>query len=782
MAERLLKGAVHRAALLFVISVAFVGIAFSAGAQGTATFSRIDVAGNQRIEAETIRVFAGIETGRPVTPEELNLAVRRLFATGLFESVEVLPEAGRLVITVVENPTINQIAFEGNDSLDDEDLEALVELRPRLAYSVAAAEADAQRIIDAYRQAGRFGATVTPVIIRQADNRVDLVFEIFEGRVTQIQRINFIGNQVFSDRRLRRAIQTGQANYLSWIFGNVNYDPDRLELDRELLRQFYLERGFVDFRVVSTTAEISRELNGFFVTFTVSEGERYDFGQMSVVSFAPALDAAQFEPLLSEIRTGNVYNVRQVERVVERMAFQAGQQGFAFLEIVPRVTKNEADRTIDIAFELVEGQRVFIERIDIVGNTRTLDRVIRRQFRVVEGDAFNTREIRNAENRIRGLQYFSPSTVRVREGSAPNQALVTVEVEEAPTGSLNIGGAYSTAEGFAAQIGITERNFLGRGQTVSAAFTGSSQFTNLDLGFVEPALFDRDLLAGFRLFYLTRNFDEQTFKSKNYGFEPRLGFPLSENGRLTVRYRISSDDIYDVRNDTSLIIKEEEGRLTTSAVGFTYRFDRRNSPVDPSAGFILTLNQEFAGLGGDVTHSKSTGSARVYTSFFDEDVVLSAELSGGAIFSDDGTRIIDRFNSGGDSFRGFARSGIGPRDKCRDGECIGEGIDYNGRIDNALGGNFFSILRLDASFPIGFPEEYGIFGGVFSDVGSLWGLDDTDGSSGPIDDSFNLRASVGVSLFVETPFAPLRFNFAKPLREVDGDVTETFRFTVGTRF
>jgi outer membrane protein insertion porin family len=368
--------------------------------------------------------------------------------------------------------------------------------------------------------------------------------------------------------------------------------------------------------------------------------------------------------------------------------------------------------------------------------------------------------------------------VQVREGSAPNQALVTVEVEEAPTGSLNVGGAYSTAEGFAAQISITERNFLGRGQTVSAAFTGSTQFTNLDLGFVEPALFDRDLLAGFRIYYLTRDFEEQTFKSQNYGFEPRVGFPLSENGRLTVRYRISSDDIYDVAEDTSLIIKREEGRLTTSAVGFTYTFDRRNSPVDPSAGFILTLNQEFAGLGGDVTHSKSSGSARVYTSFFDEDVVLSAQLEGGAIFSDQGTRITDRFNSGGDSFRGFARSGIGPRDKCSAGDCI----DYAGSVNNALGGNFFSILRLDASFPIGIPEEYGIFGGVFSDVGSLWGLDDTDGSMGEVNDDFELRASVGVSLFVETPFAPLRFNFAYPLREVDGDETETFRFTVGTRF
>ena len=749
-------------------------------AQGTAVFSRIDVAGNERIDADTIRVFAGIEPGQAVSPETLNLAVRRLFDTGLFETVDVMPEAGRLVITVVENPSINQIAFEGNRSIDDEELGATIELRSRRAFSVAAAEADAQRVIDAYRAAGRFGASVTPVIIRLPDNRVDLVFEVVEGRPTRVQRVNFIGNEVFSDGRLRRVVETNQANLLSGLLGSGAFDADRVELDRELLRQFYLERGYVDFRIQSSTSEIARERNAFFVTFTLSEGARYDFGEVSVVSSVPGLNAADFEPLLQPV-VGGVYNARLVERVIERMSFQAGQEGYAFLEVRPRITKNDADLTVDIAFELVQGERVFVERIDITGNTRTLDRVIRRQFRLVEGDAFNARELRNADNRIQALGYFSAVDVQVREGSSPSRAIIGVAVEEQPTGSLNIGGALSSSEGVSAQISISERNFLGRGQTVNLAVTGSGQFANVDFTFLEPALFDRDLLGGFQVYYLDRNFNETAYKTSNIGFVPRIGFPVSENGRVTLRYVISQDEIYDVAADSSLIIQEEEGTLITSGVGATYVFDRRNSPVDPTAGFILTLTQEFAGLGGDTQYSKTAGTARAFASLFEEDLLLSAALEGGVLLSNDGSTVTQRFITGGDAFRGFARNGVGPRDVCGVGECV-PSDQQNLSVDDPLGGDMLAVLRLDASFPLGPLEQYGIYGGVFSDIGSLWGLYDTDGSMGTVDDGFYLRATAGVSVFVETPFAPLRFNFSRALRKESYDETENFRFTIATRF
>lgn len=752
-------------------------------AQGTTMFSRVDVTGNQRIEADTVRSYAGIQAGQPVTPEQLNLAVRKLYDSGLFETVDVMPEAGRLVIAVKENPTINQIAFEGNKSIKDDVLTGVIQLKPRYAYSVAAAEQDSQAIIDAYRKAGRYAASVNPVIIRQPDNRVDLVFEIFEGRVTQVQRINFVGNEVFSDRALRRVIQTNQANWLSFLFGNVNYDADRLEVDKERLRQFYLERGYVDMQVSSATAELARERNGFFLNFTISEGARYNFGKMSVSSSTPGLNAADFQGLLAPVLGGGVYNVKQVNRVIERMTYQAGQAGYAFVEIRPEVTKDAVNHIVNINFNLVEGNRVFIERIDITGNTRTLDRVIRRQFHVVEGDAFNTREISQAQDRIRGLGYFKTATVDVKQGTTPQQALVSVKVEEQPTGSLSLGGAFSSSEGLTAQIGITERNFLGRGQTISASITGSKQNQNLEFGFTEPALFDRDLLAGFNVYFRETNYSEQSFQTSNLGFEPRIGFPLSENGRIAIRYQISQDDIYDVQPDTSLIIQNEQGKQVTSALAFTYSYDRRNSVVDPTAGFILTANQEFAGLGGDVKLSKTSGSAKAYTSYFEEALILSAELTGGMIYAGgDGTRITDRFNSGGDSFRGFARNGIGPRDKCDIGQCVGDPAQEDLSVNDALGGDFFTVLHLDASFPLGLPEQYGIYGGVFSDLGSLWSIPDTAGSQGTVDDAFHMRSSVGVSLFFDTPFAPLRFNYAVPIQKESYDELERFRFTIQTRF
>ncbi|WP_424932133.1 outer membrane protein assembly factor BamA [Amaricoccus macauensis] len=749
-------------------------------AQGTVTFSRIDVAGNQRIESQTVRTFSGLEAGEPVTPQEINLAVRRLYDSGLFEEVTVTPEAGRLLITVAENPIINQVVFEGNDALDDDVLLSAIELRPRLAYSATAAEADAQRITDAYRFSGRYSAEVEPVIIRRQDNRVDLVFEVYEGRTTAVQRVSFNGNQVYSDRRLLRVIQTNQSNWLSFLFGGNTYDADRLEVDSQLLRQFYLERGYYDFQVLSATSELERDRSGFFLSFTVSEGPQYRYGRVGVTSQIPGLPAESFQPLLGTLVAGEVYNGTEVERVIERMVYQAGQEGYAFVNIEPVIVKDEANRLLQVTFTLSPAERVFIERIDISGNNRTLDRVIRRQFHVVEGDAFNTREVREAEDRIRGLGYFSNVAMNVRDGSGPGEAIVDVKVEEQPTGSLSIGGAYSTSDGVTAQVGITERNFLGRGQTVSATVAANTEYGNFEFGFAEPELFDRDLLAGFTVYYRSRDLSEQAFTQRNIGFEPRLGFPLSENGRLTVRYRISSDEITDVDDDASLIIMDEEGDLLTSALGFTYTYDKRNSVVDPTAGFILTLNQEFAGLGGDVRHSKTYGSARAYTSLYDEEVILSATLEGGAIFSQDGTRIIDRFNAGGDSFRGFERNGIGPRDFCDEGECDASQIDEE--VDEALGGNYYGILRFDASFPLGLPQEYGIYGGLFADVGSLWGLDETDGSMGEVDDSFELRASSGVSLFVDTPFAPLRFNYAFPLVKEDYDKTERFRFSLQTRF
>ena len=766
-----------RVALFLIIALLTLSPlgASQADAQST-SFSRIDVAGNQRIEGDTIRVFAGITPGQQVSPAEINDALQRLFQTGLFEDVSITPQRGTLLISVVENPTINIINFEGNQRIDDETLAALISLETRRAYSRAAAEADAQTIVDAYAASGRFAAEVRPSIIRLSDNRVNLVFEVNEGRVTEVQRISFVGNNRYSDRRLRRVVETNQAGLLSFLFSNDTYDRDRLELDKQKLREFYLNRGYVDFEVLAASSEIARERNGFFLSFSVNEGEQYTYGNVSVSTLAAGLDPAEFEALL-DLRSGKVYSAERVERAIERMAFLAGQRGYAFVDVAPRISKNEADRTVDIEFELIEGPRVYIERIDIRGNAQTHDRVIRRQFNVVEGDAFNAREVRRAEGRIRASRLFDTVETRVREGSGDDRAVITVDVEEAQTGSLSFGAAFSSSDGLAGTIGLSERNFLGRGQTVSVDLARGEDITTAAFGFTEPALFDRDLAIGFNLYYRESTLDESSISTRSIGLTPRISFPLSEDSRLQLRARLSTDRIENNDPDTtSPILLREEGDLITTSIGFTYTLDKRNSPVDPSAGFIFRLDQDIAGL-TDEAYSKTTANARAYTSLLDEEVIISAEVEGGALIGfDDRTRLTERFSLGGDSFRGFARGGLGPRDRCS--ACSATGDDVN----DSLGGNMFAVARVEASFPIGLPEQYGIYGGVFADAGTVWSLNDVAGASGTVDDGAYLRSSVGVSIFWDTAIGPLRFNYGIPIQSEDGDKFEKFRLSVDTRF
>ncbi len=749
----------------------------AAYAQVSTSYSRIDVSGNLRIEADTVRVIAGIPTNQRVSPSDLNQALQNLFDSGLFETVELLPQAGRLTIKVVENPTINQIAFEGNDELVDEALASVVRLQPRQAYNAASAEADALRIVEAYRAAGRFAAEVQPVVIRRTENRVDLVFEITEGRVTEVQRISFVGNEHFSDRRLRRVISSGQAGFLSGFFDSGTFDRDRVQLDQQLLRQFYLDRGYVDFEVRSVVSELARDRAGFFVSFNISEGQQYRFGDLGVSSSVGNIDASQYERMI-DVRSGGVYSASDVEDVIERIALAVDADGFPFTDVQPRVTRNDASRTIDLDFEIVRGPRVFVERIDIEGNTETLDRVIRRQFQIAEGDPLSRRDIRRAENRIRALRIFEDVRVNLRQGSSPERAIIDVDVVERPTGALSFGLGFSSDGGLYGSLSLTESNFLGRGQAFSTEINVSQDRRILAFSFTEPSLLDRDLLGGVDLFYRQFDRDESSFQETNIGFSPRIGFPVSEDGRMEISYSISNDEIRDVEDDASILITE--GDALTSAISFAYTLDKRDSVVDPRSGFRLRLEQEFAGLGGDTNYSKTSGSIKGFSTLLSEDIILSAELEGGVLAYRDGdSRITDRFFLGGNSLRGFATGGIGPRDVCT--SCVGAG-GAGQNVNDALGGNSFVVGRLEASFPLGLPEEYGIFGGVFYDVGSVWGLDNTAGSSGTIDDSQILRSAAGLSLFWSTPIGPLRFNWAWPIQKESFDETEDFRITIDTRF
>lgn len=732
-------------------------------------FTQISVTGNQRIETASIRNFAAIPLKKPVTGGQVNAAYQRLIATGLFEEVTVTPNGNTLVITVREFPTINRINFERNKRLKDDKLAEVISSQPRHVYSPALAEADAAAIVEAYRQAGRLTAEVRPVIIRRSDNRVDLVFEIFEGKVIEIQRISFVGNRQFSDRRLRQALGTKQAGIFRAFVRSDTFVADRIEFDKQVLRDFYSNRGYIDFQVLSVVSEVARERNGFFLTFKVREGQTYDFGALTTSSEVAEIDPADYQGII-RLNPGVTYSPAHVDTTVARMEGLATQRGLNFIRVEPRVTRNDRNRTLDVEFVLVRGPRIFVERIDIEGNDTTLDRVIRRQFKTVEGDPFNPREIRAAAARIQALGFFAVSNVTTRPGSSDDRLIVDVDVEDQPTGSLSFGVTYGQDSGVGGSISLSENNFLGKGQYVKAEFSGGLSSRNTELAFAEPAFLNRNLRLGFDAFWKTTTQAAASYDTLALGFAPSLGFPVSSNSRVNIRYKLASVEINNVDTDASTIISGDAGTVTSSTAKLTYSFDNRTSGLNPNAGFLVRISQEIAGLGGSSRYSKTTSTISAQSVVGNGDVVLKATIEAGALISFGGdTRVTDRFFLTSDQLRGFAQNGVGPRDN-------------TATNTDALGGNMFAVARVEASFPVGLPEEYGIYGGLFMDVGSVWSLDNTTGTAGTVDDSAYLRAVVGVSVFWDTPIGPLRFNFSRVIRSQSYDNAENFGLTIDTRF
>lgn len=770
------KAAIYRVSVILFLAFSMAYIASPNTAQAQSyRFSQFRIEGNQRIEPETILSHAGIARGETVSAGQLNDAYQRILNSGLFESVSVEPRGSTLLIKVKEFPTINRISFEGNKRLKDADLAQIVRSQSRHIYSPSTAEADAAVLTEAYSQQGRYSATVTPKIIRRSGNRVDLVFEIVEGKVVEIERLSFVGNRAFSDRRLRRVLETKQAGLFRAIIQKDTFIADRVEFDKQVLRDFYLSRGYIDFRVLSVNSEIARERDGFFLTFNVREGQSFKFGEISAVSDLPDVDAEEYMRAI-KIKPGKTYTPVAVETTIARMERLAIQNGLNFIRVEPRVTRNDRDLTLDIEFVISRGPRVFVERIDIEGNATTLDRVIRRQFKVVEGDPFNPRQIREAAERIRNLGFFSKADVNARQGTGPDQVIVDVNVEEQPTGSLDLGASYGTDGGLGFSIGFKESNFLGRGQRFDFSLNTASETNSVGFSFVEPSLLGRNVRLRFSGNYSTTEGFNSTFDTRKTSFGLGLEFPISENGRLELRYSIGTDKIFNLEAPTPPLVispilqaEEAEGTVVTSKLGYGFSYDTRRTGLNPNAGIVLRFGQDFAGLGGDAKYIKTTALVGAETKVYNEEVTLRAVLEGGAIASLSGTnsRTNNRFFLNGAKMRGFESLGIGPRN----------GNDING---NALGGNMFAVARFDAEFPLGLPEEYGINGGLFLDIGSVWGLDNTYGSG--VDDELHWRSSIGFSILWNTGIGPLRFNFSKALQKEDYDRDRSFELTIQTKF
>lgn len=760
-----------------------------ARAQDEPIVAKVDVIlveGARRVDADTVKAYMTVREGQPATAAQINESLRRLFETGLFEDVSISPLGDGLLVQVVEAAYINRVAFEGNDEIKSEELQGVVQSSPRNAFSRAAADKDAQAILDLYRRTGRYGASVEPQIIRRENNRVDLVFEIDEGGRTGVRDISFVGNARFSDRNLRGIINTRESGIMGWLFTSDTYDPDKLEYDKELLRRYYLENGHADFQVLSATAELTPDREDFVITFSIEEGERYAFGEMSVDTPLTDLDLDLLQTQL-EMEPGDEYNADLVDRTIENLVYEAGRAGYAFIDVRPEPRKNIEEKTVDLVFRIAEGPRVYVERIDIEGNSRTQDRVLRREFTIAEGDAYDVNAVQAARGRLRALGFFSDVQVATERGSADDRAVVKVAVKEQLTGSISFGVGYSSSDGPIGDITISERNFLGRGQFVSARLNISGDEQAISFGFQEPALLDRDLATGFSIDYTKFDrTDEASFQETALGFRPYVEFPLSEKQRLRLRYRVSSDEIRDIKFYASPAIFADEGDQITSSVGATWTYDERNDAAEPTDGYFMSVTQDIAGLGGDAYYSRTVARAKTWTSFFDDQVVANLEVETGGIvgFGSD-LRVTDRFFLGGDRFRGFDSAGIGPRDN----STYNDGTTQRGR-DDSLGGKYYAVARTNITFPLGLPEELGLYGGLFADAGTVWSLDetsyvDTNSVGSPtvnIDDGLSIRASVGASLFVDSPFGPLRFNFAYPILSEDYDQREYFRFTAGTRF
>ena len=756
-------------AVLALISVLWLIFATAVQAQDY-QFSDVRVEGNQRVDSGTVLRYAGIGAGQTVTAGQLNDAVQAVVNSGLFESVDVDPEGNVLVFRVREYPTINVISFEGNKRLKDEDLDAVVVSESRRIYSPAQAEADAAAIAEAYTTAGRISATVTPKIIRQSENRVDLVFEITEGRVVEVERLAFVGNRTYSDRRLRQVLETKQAGLLRTFIKADTFIADRIELDKQLLRDFYASRGFIDFEVLDATSVVSEERDGFFVTFTLREGQSFRVGKVDTISDVPEIDPLPFAEVL-RLRPGVTYSPAVIDNNIARMENLALQQGLNFIRVEPRVTRNDRDLTLDVTFAITRGPRIFVERIDIEGNTTTLDEVVRRQFRTVEGDPFNPREIRRAAERIRALGFFSDAQVNTEPGTAADQVIVNVDVVEQPTGTLSLGASFSVSDGLGLNLGFQETNFLGRGQTVGLSISGGTDNLNASANFFEPAFLDRDL--GFRLSLFSSNTEQFNafYNTQVYGGRTSLAFPAGDYSRFELRYLLQQEELTDVSVNSSTILQRDAARgpLVTSALGYLYTYDTRKGALNPLGGVQLRFGQDFAGVGGDVQSITTTALAAIERRVVNEEVTLRATFEAASLnMIEDDSRVTDRYFGNGE-IRGFETNGIGPR-------------DLTAVNQDALGGNYSAVARFEAEFPLGIPNEYGLKGGLFLDAGSVWSLNDTEGTAGPVDDSFHLRAVLGVSIFWTTPIGPLRFNFTKAIVKEDYDEEQNFDLTVSTTF
>jgi outer membrane protein insertion porin family len=754
-----------------------------------ATVSQIIIRGNQRVEDETVLSYMQLGVGDTFDDELVDESIKALFQTGLFRDVGIVRQGNSLVVTLSENPLINIVNIEGNEEIDDETLLKEVEVRERIIFTKSRVAADTQRLLAVYQKQGFYNVTITPKQIRLPENRINLVFEVNEGGKTRVQEINFTGNDNFSDGDLRGVIATKEYSRLLFFKRNTTYDGDRLAFDKELLRRYYLKNGFADIQIVSADARPSDDGEGFVIDFVLEEGPRY-----GVADVAVNIGDSNLEPeaLRAKVKTGvgDTYDASKVDKTVENLTLEAANQGFVFAKVDPRVERNPEGQTVNIIYDITEGPRTYVERIDIIGNTRTLDHVIRRELRLFEGDAYNRALVERARRRLTALDYFDKVDFREEEGSAPDKIVLIVEVAEKNTGELTFSLGYSTVEAVVGSVGVSERNLFGRGWQARLNTSLSFKKQQVDFSFTEPYFMGMPISAGIDLFANNvNNQDVSSYTSKQIGGALRTGFRLDEYSSVSLKYLLAHREVKGINVATaSPAVISQEGSDLKSAIGATYTYDDLDNPLKPTSGLRAQLETEIAGLGGDDRYASIEGRVWWFFPILEDKLTLKLEANAGHIegFGGKDVPLQDRFFKGADSFRGFAKSGVGPMQVGNDG------------LTDSIGASTYAIGTAELIFPLfGIPEEWGLEGVAFSDFGTVFGTDEKTVLNGAglctytgktitddctVFDSTAIRASIGAGVIWQSPFGPLRIEAAYPLLKEDFDQTEKFRFSVGTRF
>jgi outer membrane protein insertion porin family len=757
------------------------------------TISDIKVVGNARIEAGTVRSYMLVQPGDPFDPDRIDRSLKTLYATGLFHDVNLTRQGNTLVVTVVENPLVNQVAFEGNHSIVDATLRPMLDLRARSVFTPELAQSDRQKILDAYAKKGRFGATVTPKIIKLGQNRVDVVFEIHDGPETLVSRIAFVGNHAFSEGQLREVVSSRQEAFWRFLSNSDTYNPERVDYDKELLRRFYLKNGYADFDVRDATAELAPDRSAFFLTFTLNEGERYTVGSVSVDSKLHNLDGKVLLPLVQQ-QVGDVYDGDAVERSTSAIEDAVQNRGYAFVEVHPRIARNTAKHTVDLVFDVSQGPRVYVERIDIQGNTRTKDNVIRREMQLAEGDAFNAAAIRRSRQRLEDLGYFNTATVTSSPGSTSDKAVVAVNVDEKATGELSFGGGFSTDEGALLNAGLREKNLIGTGIDANLNGVLAQRGSQIDFSLTDPYLFDRNLVGGVDVFDINNNNQNiSDYDESRVGFTLRLGYEFNAHLRQALNYSLVDRTINNVGTDASIFILDSQGTSLLSQVGQTLTLDYRDSRSAPHTGFIVNYGLDFAGIGGSEKYvrNKIDGTYYIPLDEFSGNSDWGISVSAGTGYlSDFGggkDQIIDRFFLGGDNLRGFESGGAGPHT-----QSVAEGGVFYG--SDSVGGRFIYTQSTELHFPLPISPDLGLSGRAFVDVGGLSNVSQIGAVQAPnvfgvpqtvnqqVIEQAGTRVGAGVGVSWKTPFGLINIDVADPVVKKSLDQTQVFRFGFGTRF